>query len=208
MSPPPSRIQRVQHVGLKVHDIEVAIAFYRDVLGFRVSDRYNPGDNPYGPHAICFMRCGNLHHAVSLVHFSKETEISSRPEMMLSPEVGLPHVAFEVGSKKELEDWANYIRAQGLELAMEPVVHSPANPEGDGTMGENRAFYFKDPSGNGIEIFCDMAEMDEDTNRVNDKWFRDRLERDGHAGEAADPPPAWKPGVSSMADAKERFGKK
>ena len=171
MSPPPSRIQRVQHVGLKVHDIEVAIAFYRDVLGFRVSDRYNPGDNPYGPHAICFMRCGNLHHAVSLVHFSKETEISSRPEMMLSPEVGLPHVAFEVGSKKELEDWANYIRAQGLELAMEPVVHSPANPEGDGTMGENCAFYFKDPSGNGIEIFCDMAEMDEDTNRVNDKWL-------------------------------------
>ncbi len=208
MSPPPFRIRRVQHVGLKVHDIEEAIAFYRDVMGFRVSDRYNPGDNPYGPHAICFMRCGNLHHAVSLVHFSKETKISSRPEMMLNPEVGLHHVAFEVDSKKELEEWANYIRAQGFKIVMEPVVHSPTNPEGDGTMGENRAFYFKDPSGNGIEIFCDMAEMDEETNRVDEKWFRDRLERDGHPREAADPPPAWTPGVSSMAGAKERFGKK
>ncbi len=208
MSPPPSRIRRIQHVGLKVHDIEDAIAFYRDIMGFRVSDRYNPGDNPYGPHAICFMRSGSLHHEISLVHFSKESRLQPRPEMMLNPEVGLHHVAFEVGSKEELEAWAEYIRSHGIKIVAEPVVHSPTNPEGDGTLGENRAFYFQDPSGHGIEIFCDMAEMEEDTNRVSESWFRDRLKRDGHPHDAADPPPAWTPGISSMAGAMERFGKK
>ena len=32
--------------------------------------------------------------------------------------------------------------------------------------------------------------MDEDTNRVNEAWFRDRLERDGYERGSADPPPA------------------
>ena len=104
MGSPPPPIQRVQHVGIKVHDLDEAVAFYRDVMGFRVSDRYDPGDNPHSSHGICFMRCGKLHHAISLVHFSKETKISPRPEMMLNPEVGLHHVAFEVDSKKELEE--------------------------------------------------------------------------------------------------------
>jgi len=194
-------------VGLKVHDIGEAVAFYRDVMGFRVSDWYAPGDNPHSPWGICFMRCGVWHHEVSLIGFPKEAGLRPRREKMTEPGVGLHHVAFQVDSKAELEAWAAHIRSHGIPIVAGPLVHSPVHPEGDGTLGENRAFYFHDPSGNGIEIFCDMAEMDGDTNRVNEKWFRARLERDGQHPDAADPPPAWQPGVSSMKDAQEKFGK-
>ncbi len=43
-----------------------------------------------------------------------------------------------------------------------------------------------------------MAEIDPETNRVDDGWFRDRLERDGIDRNAADPPPAWVPDPGFM----------
>ena len=51
------------------------------------------------------------------------------------------------------------------------------------TPGENRAVYFCDPTGNAIEIFCDMAEMTED-NRIDRRWHAERLLRDGLVEEA------------------------
>ena len=160
MSKTPPALRRIQHVGLKVHDLGEAVAFYRDVMGLQVSDRYEPGDNPHSPWGICFMRCGEGHHEVSLIAYPKEAGLAPREGDMRAPEVGLHHVAFEVGSREELEAWAAHVRSKGIKLVAGPLVHSPTHPEGDGTLGENRAFYFHDPCGNGIEIFCDMARID------------------------------------------------
>lgn len=201
-------LQRIQHVGLKVHDMDEAVNFYRDVMGFRVSDRYDPGDNPHNPWGICFMRSGDLHHELSLVAYPKEAGLKPSTEGMRDPGVGLHHIGFEVESKDALEAWADHIRSQGIKIVSGPLVHSPTHPEGDGTLGENRAFYFHDPSGNGIEIFCDMAPLDADTNRIKEDWFRDRLERDGYPRDAADPNRAWEPGRSSMEGARDKFGVK
>ncbi len=206
MSAAPPSLRRIQHVGLKVHDLDEAMRFYRDVMGLRVSDRYDPGDNPHNPWGICFMRCGEGHHEISLIGYPEDAGLAPREGDMRKPEVGLHHVAFEVNSREEVEAWAEHIRSRGIEIAAGPLVHSPTHPEGDGTLGENRAFYFHDPSGNGIEIFCDMARMDADTNRVNEGWYRNRLERDGYARDDSAPPEAWRPGVSSMANARERLG--
>jgi len=201
VSPPPLR--RLQHVGVRVHDLDEAMVFYRDVLGLRVSDRYDPGDNPHGPWGICFMRCGDEHHEVSLVAFPKEAQTDLPASGFRAPlAAGLHHLAFEAASREEFDRWLSHLRGRGIEFAYGPVVHSPAHPEGDGTLGENRAVYFHDPSGNIIEIFCDMARMDPASNRVGEAWFRERLARDGHSPSAADPPSAWRPGVSSMAGAR------
>ena len=59
-----------------------------------------------------------------------------------------------------------------------PLVHSPTHPEGDGTWGENRAMYFCDPDGHRIEIFCDLARMDE-ANGIEKEWYENRLRREG-----------------------------
>ena len=207
MGPPPP-LKRVQHVGIRVHDLDAAVAFYTGVLGMTVSDRYDPGDNPHNPWGICFLRCGSGHHEISLIGFPKEANLQPSRVGLRGAAVGLHHVAFEAASREEFDRWVAHLRALGVEFVMGPVVHSPAHPEGDGTLGENRAVYFLDPSGNGIEIFCDLAEMDPGTNRVSEAWFRDRLRRDGHSPAAADPPPAWRPGVSSMAGARERSAAK
>jgi len=107
-------------------------------------------------------------------------------------------LALRVASKKEFDAWEAYLKGEEIEVFYGPVVHSPTHPEGDGFWGENRALYFSDPSGNTIELFCDMAEMDADTNAVNEPWFRARMKRDGYSSNEADPPPAWNPDYSFL----------
>ncbi len=205
MSPPPYPIRRLQHVGIKAHDGDEAVAFYRDVMGFTISDRYEPGDDPRNPLGITFMRSGELHHELSILTYSKDPVPRPEAGTLDTQDVGLHHLAFEVESKEALDAWHEYIQSKGIRIVWGPIVHSPTHPDGHGTQGENRAFYFHDPSGNGIGIFTDMALLDPDTNRVNEEWYRDRLERDGFARDAADPPPAWAPGVSSMDAARHKF---
>lgn len=204
----PPKLNRIQHVGIKVHDLDLAVEFYRDVMGMRISDRYEPGDNPHNPWGICFMRSGNLHHEISLIGYAKEENLKPNKIGIRDPGVGLHHIAFEVKSKEEFESWINHLNEHKIEFTSGPLVHSPTHPEGDGTLGENRALYFYDPSGNGIEIFCDMAPIDENNNSINEKWFRDRLEKEGYSRDACNPSRPWIPGRSSMEGAFEKFGKK
>lgn len=49
---------KVGHIRLKVADLERAIRFYRDLLGFEVTQRY--GD------AAAFLGAGGYHHRIGL----------------------------------------------------------------------------------------------------------------------------------------------
>ncbi|HEY3593197.1 MAG TPA: VOC family protein, partial [Polyangiaceae bacterium] len=49
---------RIGHVHLKVADLERALGFYRDVLGFEVTQRY-------GAEAV-FLSAGGYHHHIGL----------------------------------------------------------------------------------------------------------------------------------------------
>ncbi len=198
MGKPPSGFMGLQHIALKVHDIKAGIDFYVNKLGFTVSEIHPPGTVEGFPFGLCFMRCTSLHHDVNLI-FWPDGEIDAPGENSFeSAQAGLHHLALRLASKKDFDAWDAYLRNEGIEIIYGPVVHSPAHPEGDGLWGENRALYFCDPSGNAIELFCDMSEMDPDTNRVNETLFRDRLESDGHQRDAANPPEAWKPDYSFL----------
>ena len=206
LSPP--KLNRVQHIGIKVHNLDLAVEFYRDIIGMKISDRYEPGDNPHNPWGICFLRSGNLHHEISLIGYAKENNLKPNRIGIREPGVGLHHFAFEVDSKKEFESWISHLKENKIEFTSGPLVHSPTHPEGDGTLGENRALYFYDPSGNGIEIFCDMARINEEDNSIEEKWFRDRLQKDGYSRNSCNPSRPWVPGRSSMEGAIEKFGEK
>ena len=60
----------------------------------------------------------------------------------------------------------------GLEIVRGPVVHSPWDPRGDGSWGENESFYVLDPDNHRIEIFCEMAAIAEDGVYVNARGER------------------------------------
>ena len=69
----PDRPRKITHVVLNTPDLEGALGFYQDVLGFRVSD--------WSENQMVFIRCNNDHHSIS---FNR------------APHASLNHVAFEM----------------------------------------------------------------------------------------------------------------
>lgn len=173
----PSSSLRLQHVGLRGGRLKDVLRFYRDVLGFKhVETVKSAGENmPFG---ICFFRSSELHHDVAVEIWQEGPPADNPPRLF-------PHIAFEVPDRETLMSWYKVLQESGCEIVPpmnedgSPVVFSSTHPEGVGTPGENRAFFFRDPFGNRFEFFCDMAKMTPD-NRVDPDWNRERLKRDGY----------------------------
>ena len=156
------RLKRLQHVAIKVSDIERSIAWYRDVLGLKVSDRYEPGQAPGYP-GLCPMRCERDHHHVNLIYGPQWEGRKSRGDTGAdeNDDIGVHHFGFEVETREDFDTMLEELKAKGVEIVIGPIKHSPTHPEGDGSVGENRSFYFLDPDKNRLEIFCEMYKFDE-----------------------------------------------
>lgn len=126
---------RVGHVHLKVADLDRAIAFYRDVMGFDLVQRY--GDQ------AAFLSAGGYHHHIGLNTWSSRN--GPRPA---ANSTGLFHVAFVYPDRAAL----------GATLAR--VVQAGVEIEGAADHGVSEAVYFSDPDGNGIEIYRDRDPAD------------------------------------------------
>jgi catechol 2,3-dioxygenase-like lactoylglutathione lyase family enzyme len=176
------KLKALQHIALKVRDIETSLKFYVEVLGFRVIERHAGGEIPGYEHGLNFITCTNLHHVMNLAELAPEYRPKDAPppvNTLAKPAFGLHHFAFEVEDKAEYEAWQKHLADHGVEIVHGPMVHSPTHPEGDGSWGENRAMYFCDPDGNAVEIFCDMGIVDEN-GEMDREWFADRLRREGY----------------------------
>lgn len=121
---------RIGHVHLKVADLERALRFYRDVLGFEVTQHY-------GRHAA-FLSAGGYHHHIGLNTW--ESAGGSPPP---SGTTGLYHVAILYPSRTALADALRRVLDAGIEL------------EGASDHGVSEAIYLRDPDGNGVELYCD-----------------------------------------------------
>jgi len=124
---------RLSHAVLYVRDLEATIAFYRDVLGFQVSDR-GPLDpaNP-GLEVAFLSQVGSDHHQLAFAPV--------RGADTTSP---LDHLAFRVESLADVRSLAEKLRADGRASNVHFINH-----------GNAWSVYFKDPEGNGLEVFCD-----------------------------------------------------
>lgn len=124
---------KVGHVHLKVSDLERAAAFYRDVLGLAVTQRY-------GTQAV-FLSAGGYHHHVGL-----NTWESFRGAPPARGSTGLYHVAFVYPTRADLARAVARVLACGVEL------------DGAADHGVSLALYFRDPDQNGIELYWDRPE--------------------------------------------------
>lgn len=120
----------VGHVHLKVSDLERAVAFYRDVLGFELTQRF--GDQ------AAFLGAGGYHHHVGL-----NTWESAGGSPPARGSTGLYHVAFRYPTRRALADAARRLRRHGIPL------------DGAADHGVSEALYLRDPDGNGVELYWD-----------------------------------------------------
>jgi catechol 2,3-dioxygenase len=120
----------IGHVHLKVSDIDRALAFYRDVLGFDEMQRL--GDD------AAFLSAGGYHHHIGLNTW--ESRGGSPPPPGTT---GLYHVAIRYPDRKRLAD------------AVRRVVQAGVSLRGASDHGVSEAIYLSDPDGNGIELYRD-----------------------------------------------------
>lgn len=121
---------RIGHVHLKVADLERALKFYRDVLGFEVTARY-------GTQAV-FLSAGGYHHHIGLNTW--ESLGGSPPP---TGTTGLYHVAILYPTRALLADALRRVLAAGIEL------------DGASDHGVSEALYLRDPDENGVELYWD-----------------------------------------------------
>src|SRR3954468_9050303 len=121
---------RIGHVHLKVADIEKALQFYRDLLGFQVMQWY-------GDQAV-FISAGGYHH-----HIGLNTWHSKNAPPAKSDGVGLYHTAILYPTRKDLGEIYRRLRAANYPLT------------GASDHGVSEALYMDDPDGNGVELYFD-----------------------------------------------------
>lgn len=124
---------RIGHVHLKVADLERAIGFYRDVLGFELMQRF--GRN------AAFLSAGGYHHHIGLNTW--ESAGGSPPPPRAT---GLYHVAILYPTQAALAD------------ALRRVIDAKVPLEGAADHGVSEAIYLRDPDGNGVEIYWDKPQ--------------------------------------------------
>jgi catechol 2,3-dioxygenase len=120
----------IGHVHLKVADIERALGFYHDALGFDVMVRM--GDS------AAFLSAGGYHHHIGLNTW--ESKGGSPPPPGTT---GLYHVALRYPSRAALATALRRVLDAGIPL------------EGASDHGVSEAIYLRDPDGNGIELYRD-----------------------------------------------------
>ena len=120
----------IGHIHLKVARLERAIEFYRDVLGFELTERY--GRN------AAFLSAGGYHH-----HIGLNTWESANGEPPPPGTTGLYHAAILYPTRADLADALRRLLAHGIRI------------DGASDHGVSEAIYLRDPDGNGLELYVD-----------------------------------------------------
>ncbi len=124
---------RVGHVHLKVADLERALGFYRDVLGFELQQRFGS--------QAAFLSAGGYHHHIGLNTW--ESKGGSPPPPGTT---GLYHVAILYPTRALLADALRRVLAAGIEL------------DGAADHGVSEALYLRDADNNGVELYWDRPQ--------------------------------------------------
>jgi catechol 2,3-dioxygenase len=124
---------RIGHVHLKVADLDRALRFYCDVLGFELTQRYGPG--------AAFVSAGSYHHHIGLNTWESLGGTSPPPG-----HTGLYHTAILYPTRLELA------------RALRRVVEARIPLDGAADHGVSEALYLRDPDDNGVELYWDRPQ--------------------------------------------------
>jgi catechol 2,3-dioxygenase-like lactoylglutathione lyase family enzyme len=138
--------QDLNHVVLNVADADRSEAFYRDLLGFKLTDRFING--------LSFWACNANHHSLA---FGEARD--GQP--------AFHHAAFEM---KDWEEWIKavfYAGERGIPRVWGPGRH---------LFGNNLFSYYRDPEGNTIEYTAEVEQLTDPDRQIRiqepfaDQW--------------------------------------
>lgn len=134
-NPPITSGTRIGHVHLKVADLDRALGFYCDVLGFEVMQKMGSG--------AAFISAGGYHHHIGLNTWESK---GGRPPPPGT--TGLFHTAILYPTRPALADALHRVIQAGIQL------------DGASDHGVSEALYLRDPDENGVELYRDRPEAE------------------------------------------------
>jgi catechol 2,3-dioxygenase len=124
---------RIGHVHLKVADLDRALGFYCDILGFELMQRLSSG--------AAFISAGGYHHHIGLNTWESKGGHPPPPGT-----TGLFHTAILYPTRPALADALHRVMRAGIQL------------DGASDHGVSEALYLRDPDENGVELYWDRPE--------------------------------------------------
>jgi catechol 2,3-dioxygenase len=121
---------KIGHIHLTVSDIDRSLKFYRDLLGFEVTQYYG--------NSAVFLSAGGYHHHIGLNTWAGKSATPSPPG-----HTGLYHFAILYPNRKELAKILKRLYEVNYKI------------EGASDHGVSESIYITDPDGNGIELYTD-----------------------------------------------------
>ncbi len=125
------KLKGMHHIGLNVRDIDRALAFYTEVLGFEVTERYAED-----------IRHVMLGTGSTGLHLFETRDLEFQDALTTLSEQGYAHIAFE--TTREL--------FPGI---IEELKRQQIPFKGPLVMGSGESVHFQDPDGNPLEIRCE-----------------------------------------------------
>jgi catechol 2,3-dioxygenase len=128
---------RLQHVVVATARLPALIEFYRDALGFLVSDTVHTGPEagPPGDTNVVFLRANLEHHSFAAFR---------------APEPASDHHAYETTGWGDIKLWADHFATLGVPIWWGPGRHGAGN---------NLFFMVKDPDGNNLELSAELEHL-------------------------------------------------
>jgi catechol 2,3-dioxygenase len=126
---------KIGHVHLKVADLNRALTFYCDVLGFELMQKYGT--------QAAFVSAGGYHHHIGLNTWESEGGNPPPPGS-----TGLYHLAILYPTRADLAD------------ALKRLIQNDIQLDGASDHGVSEALYLRDPDGNGIELYWDKPKSE------------------------------------------------
>jgi catechol 2,3-dioxygenase-like lactoylglutathione lyase family enzyme len=148
-------IQAVSHIAVGVRDMDVALSFYRDLLGLRVTadqvEEFSQGEGqPPAKRRAVYLRWIDGPHASFIVLDQQITnDIKGEPAQLF--QMGVHHFAFWVD---DLDAMMAEVREAGIAV----VLGGGEGPGADTTMygeppgGRVRSAFPRDPEGNYVQL--------------------------------------------------------
>ena len=166
----PFKIRRLGHFGFNVTSVKTHLKFYRDLLGFRISDELDFGSR-LGPEKTkevgetvgTFMRHGNDHH--SFVLFPKKArEAFGHP---FGNEVTINQMTWQLGTLREVVDSVTWLGERNVVVAR----------TGRDLPGSNWHCYPYDPEGHQNELYYGIEQIGWDGLSKPKQMYEERYDK-------------------------------